>query len=309
MELIRGIYNLSNKHRGSVVTIGNFDGVHLGHQALIKQLVAMGKKRCLPVVVVMFEPQPQEFFLPTHPPARITTLRDKYKQLSELGVDYLLCIRFDCYFAEITAEQFISTLLLYKLAVHYLIVGDDFCFGKHRQGDFSLLRKMADKHHFQLVKAPIVRLDQQRVSSTLVRDLLQKDHLADAARFLGRPYAISGRVIYGRELGRTLGFPTANIRLNRLISPVNGVYAVMVEYNQQQFYGMANIGYRPTIAGSELLLEVHLFNFNEDLYGKYINVILCQKLREEKKFANLTELTLHIEQDKIAAQTLFNINP
>src|SRR5699024_5060741 len=241
-------------------------------------------------------------------PARLTTLRDKYTYLAQLGVDYVLCLRFNRHFAQFTAAQFASTLLVHKLAVQYLMVGDDFQFGKDRTGDFALLQQLAEKHHFQLVKAGAVYLDKQRVSSTHIRQLLQTNQLAEAAKFLGRPYSINGRVIQGQALARTLGFQKAKIKLNRLNSPVNGVNTITVYIKETRFYGMANIGYRPTVMGKELLLEAHLFHFDDNLYGQCIDVILCEKLRDEKKFASLDELKTQIMQDKLAAQERFNIN-
>lgn len=303
MELIRGIHNLRTRHQGCVLTIGNFDGVHLGHQTVLKQLVAKAKSMNLPSCVMVFEPQPQEVFTGQNAPARLSLLRDKVRLLKELGVDRLLCIHFNATFSALTAQQFIEELLLSKLQVRYLVVGDDFRFGLKRQGDYALLQQAGQQHGFAVSNTQSFMMSQARVSSTDIRAALAKDYLQDAAAMLGRPYAITGRVVHGDALGRTIGFPTANVLLKRQVLPVRGVYAVQVELKSGLRYtGMANIGSRPTVKGTRQQLEVHLFDFKGNLYGQHIQVELVAKLREEQPFASVDALTEQLHKDRINAQ-------
>ncbi len=228
MKFIRGIHNLNEQHRGCVLTIGNFDGVHRGHQALMSRLCEEGRKRNLPVVVMVFEPQPLELFAGDKAPARLTRLREKLRYMAEAGVDKVLCVRFDRRFAALSAQRFISDLLVEKLDVKYLAVGDDFRFGAGRQGDFLLLQKAGAEYGFEVVSTETFCDGGKRISSTAVRQALAVDDLALAQSLLGHPFTISGRVVHGDALGRTLGFPTANLPLRRSVSPVKGVYAVEV---------------------------------------------------------------------------------
>ncbi|MCM2680602.1 bifunctional riboflavin kinase/FAD synthetase [Echinimonas agarilytica] len=304
MELIRGIHNLRPEHQGCVLTIGNFDGVHLGHQAVIKQLVAKAKEYQLPSTVMVFEPQPQEVFARETAPARLSLLRDKVQLLAELGVDRLLCIQFNQHFSSLTAEQFISQLLVTQLAVKFLVVGDDFRFGQKRQGDFDLLLKAGQQHHFVVANTASFVLSQMRVSSTKIRAALSTNQLDDAQSMLGRKYALTGRVAHGKALGRTIGFPTANVFMKRQVVPVKGVYAVEVELaSGERRTGMANIGTRPTVNGTRCQLEVHIFDFEGNLYGQRIRVELVAKLREEQPFASVEALTAQLHQDKLNAQS------
>ncbi|EJN6827591.1 bifunctional riboflavin kinase/FMN adenylyltransferase [Vibrio cidicii] len=303
MELIRGIHNIRSQHRGCVLTIGNFDGVHLGHQQVLRQVSLQARAMSLPSVVMTFEPQPMELFAKDKAPARLTRLRDKFVQLGKLGLDRLLCVNFNRHFAALDAEAFIRDLLVERLGVKFLVVGDDFCFGKARQGNFAMLQAAGEKYGFTVVNTQSFCLEQLRVSSTAIREALADDDLPAAAQMLGRDYSISGRVSHGRKLGRTIGFPTANIPLKRCVSPVSGVYVVQaLGLAQNAIGGVANIGQRPTVNGVRQQLEVHLFDFQANLYGKQLEVVLLHKLRDEKKFESFDALKQQIELDAEAAR-------
>ncbi|MFL6614446.1 MAG: bifunctional riboflavin kinase/FAD synthetase [Pantoea agglomerans] len=308
MKFIRGIHNLNEQHRGCVLTIGNFDGVHRGHQALMSRLCEEGRKRNLPMVVMVFEPQPLELFAGDKAPARLTRLREKLRYMAEAGVDKVLCVRFDRRFAALSAQRFISDLLVEKLDVKYLAVGDDFRFGAGRQGDFLLLQKAGAEYGFEVVSTETFCDGGKRISSTAVRQALAVDDLALAQSLLGHPFTISGRVVHGDALGRTLGFPTANLPLRRSVSPVKGVYAVEVRgLTPEPLPGVANIGTRPTVKGLRQQLEVHLLDINMDLYGRHIDVVLKQKIRNEQRFASLEALKEQIANDVVTARQFFGL--
>ncbi|AYH49557.1 riboflavin biosynthesis protein RibF [Dickeya fangzhongdai] len=309
MQLIRGIHNLQACHYGCVLTIGNFDGVHRGHQALLERLKQEGQARGLPVMVMIFEPQPLELFAAEKAPARLTRLRDKVKYLAQAGVDYLLCVTFDASFAANHANTFISSLLVEKLGVKFLVVGDDFRFGAGREGDFLLLQKAGAEQNFEVISTTTFCSSGKRVSSTAVREALAQDALILAEELLGHPFSISGRVVHGNELGRTIGFPTANLPLKRQVSPVSGVYAVQVYgLGDAPLPGVANIGTRPTVTGDKRQqLEVHLLDVTLDLYGRHIDVVMCKKLRSEQRFASLDALKQQIANDVVAAREFFGL--
>ncbi|TQI78772.1 FMN adenylyltransferase /riboflavin kinase [Serratia fonticola] len=308
MQLIRGIHNIRARHHGCVLTIGNFDGVHRGHKALLAQLKQVGQRLGLPVIVMIFEPQPLELFAADKAPARLTRLRDKAKYLAQAGVDYLLCVKFDPRFAAHTAQAFVAELLVEKLGVKFLMVGDDFRFGAGRQGDFPLLQKAGEEYGFEVVSTPTFREGDRRISSTAIRNALREDDLPLAETLLGHPYRISGRVVHGDELGRTIGFPTANLPLKRLVAPVKGVYAVDVYgLGPKPLPGVANIGTRPTVAGVRQQLEVHLLDVTMDLYGRHLDVVLRAKLRNEQRFASLDALKQQIANDVVTARTFFGL--
>ncbi|KJY76017.1 FMN adenylyltransferase [Vibrio coralliilyticus] len=303
MELIRGIHNIKAHHSGCVLTIGNFDGVHLGHQAVLRQVSEQAAKLGLPATVMTFEPQPLELFAKEKAPARLTRLRDKFVQLSKLNIERLLCVNFNKRFANQTPDEFISDLLVKRLGVKFLVVGDDFCFGKGRKGNFKMLKEAGEKHGFEVVSTQSFCLEQLRVSSTAIREALASDELNSAAEMLGRDYSISGRVSHGRKLGRTIGFPTANIPLKRCVSPVSGVYVVeALGLGGKPIGGVANIGNRPTVNGVRQQLEVHLFDFQANLYGKQLEIVLLHKLRDEHKFDSFEALKQQIELDAEAAR-------
>ncbi|OTA21449.1 bifunctional riboflavin kinase/FMN adenylyltransferase [Xenorhabdus beddingii] len=303
MELIRGIHNIRARHHGCVLTIGNFDGVHRGHQALLKHVKQEGRRLGLPTMVMIFEPQPLEVFVADKAPARLTRLRDKIKYLAQNGVDYLLCVKFDSHFAANSPETFVSRLLVEKLGVKFLAIGDDFRFGKNRRGDFHYLQQAGKQYHFEVASTDSFCDSGLRISSTAIRQALQRDDLALAEILLGHPYSISGRVVHGKQLGRTIGFPTANLPLKRLVTPVKGVYAVEVHgLGDKPLPGVANIGNRPTVAGQGQQLEVHLIDTQMDLYGHHIDVVLRKKLRDEQRFASLDALKQQIANDVVAAR-------
>lgn len=308
-ELIRGLHNLAAKHRGSVVTIGAFDGVHLGHKAILAQVVIRARALQLPSVAMVFEPQPNEYFCADKAPARLMRLREKLAALFEAGIDRVLCLRFDAKLAALSADEFVQTVLINGLGVKHLVVGDDFRFGCDRRGDFELLRRWGTQSSFTVDDSKTLKISGGRASSTRIRKALADGDFDLAAQQLGQPYAISGRVIYGQQLGRTIGVPTANVQLKRYRSPLNGVFAVTVNLNNgQQYSGVANVGVRPTVTGDNRpLLEVHIFDFTGDLYGTCIDVEFCSKLRSEKKFDSIEQLKLQIEQDIAEAKAYFTL--
>lgn len=308
MQLIRGIHNIQARHHSCVLTIGNFDGVHRGHQAVLEQLQQEGQRLGLPVMVMIFEPQPLEMFATDQAPARLTRLRDKAKYLAQAGVDYLLCVKFDPRFAANTAQAFIAELLVEKLGVKLLIVGDDFRFGAGRQGNFTLLQQAGKEYGFEVVSTSTLREGGQRISSTAIRHALNDSALLLAENLLGHPYSISGRVVHGDELGRTIGFPTANLPLKRLVAPVKGVYAVEVYgLGPDPLPGVANIGTRPTLDGVCQQLEVHLLDVTMDLYGRHIDVVPRMKMRNEQRFASLDTLKQQIADDVVTARKFFRV--
>ncbi len=302
MQLVRGIHNIRLADHGCVLTIGNFDGVHLGHQQVIKALVSKARALNCVAAVLVFEPQPQELFSPKTAPARLCRLRDKYNLLAKLGVQRLICVNFTAKFAGQSAEHFIENLLVNKLGIKHLIVGDDFHFGKNRVGNFEMLCQAGQTYGFDVSDTASYKMADCRISSTAIRQALEQDKLSDAEQMLGREYSIIGRVFHGDKRGRQLGFPTANVLLKRRVSPLSGVFAVMVTTNAGQFKGVANIGARPTVNGIRQQLEVHLFDFDESLYGQCIEVIVKKKLRPVKRFENLNLLTEQIKQDSEQAK-------
>ena len=302
MQLIRGIHNIQPEHNGCVLTIGNFDGVHLGHKEVINALIKQAKELNSIAAVMVFEPQPRELFSPETAPARLCRLRDKYTLLASLGVERLICVNFNLKFATQSAESFIEDLLVKKLGIKSLIVGDDFRFGKNRKGNYNMLLEAGKVSGFNVSDTASYKILDQRISSTEIRKALENDDLEQAEMMLGRPYSIIGRVFHGDKRGRQLGFPTANVKLKRRVSPVNGVYAVKVKTGKGLFFGVANIGSRPTVAGIRQQLEVHIFDFDFDLYGQTIEVILLKKLRKEMKFDSLSALTEQIVMDSEQAR-------
>lgn len=302
MQLVRGIHNIRPQDHGCVLTIGNFDGVHLGHQQVIKALVSKAKALNCVAAVLVFEPQPQELFSPNTAPARLCRLRDKYNLLAQLGVQRLICVNFTIKFSQQSAHYFIEHLLVEKLGIKHLIVGDDFHFGKNRQGNFPMLCQAGHKLGFAVSDTASYKMADCRISSTAIRQALEHDDLATAKQMLGREYSIIGRVFHGDKRGRQLGFPTANVLLKRRVSPLSGVFAVMVNTSTGQFKGVANVGARPTVAGVRQQLEVHLFDFDQGLYGQCIEVIIKKKLRPVIKFDSLEALTTQIKVDSEQAK-------
>ena len=302
MELIRGLESLKARHRGSVASIGNFDGVHLGHLAVLKQLTAKARELKCPATVVIFEPMPLEYFSRGQPPARLTRFGEKWRLLSEAGVERLLCLRFDRKLAEMPAEGFIERVLVAGLGVRYLAVGDDFRFGQGRRGNYGLLKQAGAAHGFEVTDSASLILDGERVSSTRIRSLLMEGDMPGAARLLGRPYSLSGRVMHGERLGRKLGFPTANLALRRKLAPVGGIFAARVRgLGAQAKDAAAYVGVRPALGGTEPVLETHLMDCSGDLYGRKLTVELLVRLREDRHFDSLDALSAQMQQDVRAA--------
>lgn len=304
MELIRGLHNLAPRHRGCVATIGNFDGVHRGHQAIFGQLRDIAREADLPSTVMTFEPQPREFFSGDSAPARLTRAREKLLLLAQ-EVDRVVLVHFDEQFSRLSAQSFIDDVLVGALGVAHLVVGDDFHFGHRATGHYQDLVDAGARHGFQLSRCVTFDIRGRRVSSTWVRDALADGDLELAAELLGRHYAIRGRVMYGQRLGRTIGFRTANIALRRRGSPLSGVYAVHVHgVEDGAVPGMANVGTRPTVNGTIRLLEVHLFDLEADLYGRELCVDFLHKLRDEQRFESVEALKAQLGRDEARAREL-----
>ena len=306
MEVIRGMHNIKAHHSGCVLTIGTFDGLHYGHQMLLTHLKAKSKELGQPCLLITFEPQPREYFQGEVVPARLTRFREKVFILRELGIDRVLCIPFNERTQGTEAETVIEQFFIDKLDVRYIVVGDDFRFGKGARGNYELLKQYGDEYGFGVSHMGTLSLENERVSSTRIREVLAEGDFHSASKLLGRPYSIMGRVIYGRQLARQLGAPTANIRLQRYRAALNGVYAVEVEGVGDVCEGVANIGFRPTVDGKQSMLEVHLFDFVDDIYGKFLKVTFLRKLREEKTFDGLDSLRLQIARDIVNARDWFS---
>lgn len=291
----------------TVLAIGNFDGVHLGHRALLARLKARACELAVPASVMTFEPHPRELFTPAQAPARLTSLREKLALLEASGVDQVYVCHFTRRLADLTADQFVRRLLVNGLAVRYLMVGDDFRFGRGREGDFSLLQRAGEQAGFGVEAMVTVDLDGERVSSSAVRETLAIGDLEHAARLLGRPYRISGRVVHGDRIGRQLGFPTVNIQLKRKCLPLTGVFTVRVSgLDGGEWPGAANLGVRPTLgAGLRPILEVHLLDFDRQIYGAHLTVHFLHQLRKEAKFDSLAALRAQIAQDVAATRAYF----
>ena len=306
MQIIRNLYNLKPEHHGCVATIGNFDGVHLGHQAVLGQLAEKADELTLPLVVVTFEPQPQEYFRPQESPPRLTRFREKVQALRRYAVDRVLVLRFNQTFSQQSPDEFIQNLLVNGLGVKYLVIGDDFRFGKDRAGDFAMLQAAGHAHGFEVVNMHTFIQNGERVSSTRVREALGKGDLNEAEKLLGRTYRMSGRVAHGDKRGRTIGFPTANIFLHRKAIPLRGVFVIQLYgIAGEPVPGVANLGTRPTVDGMRTLLEVHLFNFDRDIYGCHVHVDFLLKLRDEKRFDSFDKLKEQILVDVDKAKAFF----
>ena len=305
MELIRGRHNLRPHHRGCAVTIGAFDGVHLGHQSVLTHLRQQAKSLEVPTTVVTFEPLPREYLRPLEAPPRITTLRDKWPLLAECGVDRVLCLPFNESLRQLSAREFVEEVFVSGLGVRYLAFGDDFRFGNRREGDLDYVRALADEFGYAVAPTPTLELGGDRVSSTRIRAALAEADFELAAQLLGRPFELAGRVLHGQKLGRQLDAPTANIALHRIRSPLQGVYAIRVcGGGLEEAPGVANVGVKPTIGESlEATLEVHVLEGSPDLYGERLTVRFRHKLRDEQKFPSLDALKAGIAADKANART------
>jgi riboflavin kinase / FMN adenylyltransferase len=307
MQLVRGLHNLSQRHRGCVLTVGNYDGVHLGHQHMIGMVKARAAELGARAAVLVFEPSSKEFIDPAGAPPRLTRWREKYLALAAQGLDRMVTLRFDDCMRAMTPQRFVDELLVTGLGVRHVVVGNDFRYGAHALGTIDTLRHAGGAHGFGVEQIEPFVFDGVRVSSTVVRERLGRGDFDGAARLLGRPYRMLGQVIHGNELGRTLGFPTANLRLMRRKSPVYGILAVLVRgVGAVAMPAVASLGTRPTVDGKEVLLEVHVFDFAGDLYGREIEVEFVAKLRDEVKFDSLDAMMVQMKIDAANAREVLS---
>lgn len=304
MQIFRGIPPSATP---VALTIGNFDGVHLGHQAMLERLEAAARTRGLPACVMTFEPHPREFFMPFAAPARLTSMREKLELFENYGVERAYICRFTHRFAHTSAKEFISDLLCERLQAKWVLIGDDFRFGAQRAGDLAMLQEAGIRCGFEVDHLPSVLEGELRVSSTAVRESLAEGNLELAARLLGRPYSISGRVVHGDAAGRKFGYPTANVQLKHNKPPFSGIFAVKLQLGEQVLPGAASLGIRPTVKNDgKPTLEVHIFDFDRQIYGQHVRVDFYHKLREERKFASLDELIEAIGNDVMQAKEYFS---
>ncbi len=307
MELVRGLHNISQRHRGCVLTVGNYDGVHLGHQQMIGVLKARAAQLRSAATVLVFEPSSKEFIDPDGAPPRLTRWREKFLALAAQGVERLVTLRFDERMRAMTPRSFVDELIVERLGTRHLVVGDDFRYGSNAGGTIESLRAAGQEHGFGVEQIAPFCFDGVRVSSTAVRERLELADYPGAARLLGRPYRMIGRVVRGRRLGRALGFPTANLRLMRRKPPVWGISAVWVHgIDSRPLPGVASLGTRPTVNGVEPLLEAHVFDFSGDLYGRAIEVEFVAKLRDEVKFESLDAMMVQMKIDGARARDLLS---
>lgn len=304
MKILRGLY--SSDAQPVALTIGNFDGVHLGHQALLNEVRAAAETRGLQTAVVIFEPHPREFFTPQQAPARLTSLREKLEFFSALGINRVHVCRFNAHFSRMSAADFIHDLHE-KLHARYVLIGDDFRFGSGRAGDFALMEKIGAQLGFAVHAVHSVKHDGVRISSTEIRAALLAGKMREAQRYLGRHYSISGRVVHGDGMGKKIGFPTANIQLKHNCPPLSGIFVVQVHAEGMGvLQGVASLGVRPTVKhDAKPVLEVHLFEFAQQIYGKHLRVEFLQKLRDEEKYPDVATLTRHIALDVEHAKKWF----
>ena len=305
MELVRGLANLRDPHHGSVVTIGNYDGVHRGHQHMLATVTARARELGLPATVVTFEPTPREYFEGDAAPARLMRLREKLEALPLYGVDRVVVLRFDRRMQAMGADEFVERLLVRGLGARHVVVGHDFHYARRREGNIDTLRAAGDRHGYTVEEVGRFLVDGERVSSSLVREALGRGDLARAGLLLGRPYRMAGRVRRGQQLGRRLGYPTANLALHRKVVPLWGVFAVRVSgAGLVDHPAVASLGTRPTIDGTEPLLEVHVFDHDGDLYGRYLDVDFVRRLRDERRFESLDSLVEQMHRDAAEAREL-----
>ncbi|HEU4601754.1 MAG TPA: bifunctional riboflavin kinase/FAD synthetase [Steroidobacteraceae bacterium] len=305
MELVRGLHNLRTRSEGCALTIGAFDGIHLGHQEMLRVLRVEAQRYNVPAVVLSFEPTPREFFAKENAPARLTRFREKFALLQRFGVDRFVCLRFDAQLRSLSKDQFIAGIVCSKLGARHVIVGHDFRFARNLEGTVESLRESGAHHGFGVTEVAPFKVGDERVSSSAVRGALERGELEHARRLLGRRYCMTGKVIHGAKLGRKLGYPTANLRLHRRTSPLLGVFAVRASgAGLQNAPAVASLGTRPVVNGQELLLEVHVFDADLDLYGAYLDVEFVAKLRDEQWFASMDELVRQMDRDAAAARAI-----
>ena len=308
MELVRGLHNLRERHRGSVVTIGNYDGVHRGHQHMLAAVREHAERLGVPATVITFEPTPREFFEGGTAPSRLMRLREKVEALPLYGVDRMVVLRFDRRMQGMGAQEFVERLLVQGLGVRHMVVGHDFHFARRREGSIATLREAGARHGFEVQEVGQFLVDGERVSSSLVREALGRGDLARAEQLLGRPYRMAGRVRRGQQLGRKLGYPTANLALHRKVVPLWGIFAVRVSgAGLVDHPAVVSLGTRPTINGTDPLLEVHVFDWEGDLYGRYLDVDFVQRLRDEKRFESLDALVAQMHRDAAQARAVLGV--
>lgn len=309
MQFIRGLHNLLLQRQECVTTIGNFDGVHLGHHAVLDQVKESAKINGLISTVVIFEPQPIEYFAPDKAPSRLTRLREKLQQFALHDIDRVVCLRFDEKLANLSANEFVDEILLKALVVKKLIIGDDFRFAKNREGDYQYLVNAAQDKEFDVTKTNSFILNGERVSSTLIRQTLADGDIEKTAQLLGRPYRISGRVAHGDKRGRKLGFATANIELHRYFSPIEGIFSGRVYgAGKDALAAIVYVGSRPVFKGKQVILEAHILDFDEDLYGRHLQIELVEKLRSDMHFASEKELVDQMHVDIEHARKSLKLN-
>ena len=305
MEVIRGWHNVEPGHHGCVATVGNFDGVHLGHRALIEQLAALGRERAAPTTLVTFEPQPQEFFAGENAPPRLTRLREKLSALRTMPLDRVALLRFDARLSAMSPVEFVESFLVAGLGVRAVVAGDDFRFGHRGEGNFDLLVSLGERHGFDVVRRATFSTRGGRVSSSWIRDALANDELEIARELLGRRYTMSGRVVRGDRRGRTIGFPTLNVPSRRHRTALRGVYAVRVAgLEGGELDAVANLGTRPTVGGHDMVLEAHVFDWSGDAYGRHVDVGFVAKIRDERKFDSFEALKARIDRDGVRAREI-----
>ncbi|PIZ05126.1 MAG: bifunctional riboflavin kinase/FAD synthetase [Gammaproteobacteria bacterium CG_4_10_14_0_8_um_filter_38_16] len=300
MKLIRNPFKQKIQ---SVITIGNFDGLHLGHQRLIKALIESAHEFTLPSVLLTFEPHPTEFFSPQSPASRLMRFSEKWNVIKQYGVDYFCCLKFNAQLACLSAENFVKTILVDQFGAKKIIIGDNFRFGAKRLGDVALLQSLGKKYHFDVMALPQALYQEDRISSTRVRNALKIGDFETVQALTQNPFTLSGKVAYGDQIGRQLGYPTANIHLHRKQVPLQGIFVVRVHgLDGRILPGVASIGYRPTFHGKQIVLEVFLFDFNENIYGRSITVEFLSKIRDEIYFDSVPKLIAQIDSDVAIAK-------
>jgi riboflavin kinase/FMN adenylyltransferase len=312
MEYVRGLQGLKPHHRGAAITVGSFDGIHLGHGALIASTCGLARQFGKPAMMLTFEPLPREYLVAHDPPARLTDFRERWRVLERSDLHAVCVLRFDEQLRSLSGEQFVN-LLTEQFAASAVVVGQDFRFGRGGAGSVGLLRAAAEAGRFALELVPSVCIDDTRVSSSGVRAALVAGEFARARDLLGRPYSMRGRVVRGQQLGRKLGYPTANIRMRRRKLPFNGIHAVRVRgvdarHPHTAFAGVSSLGFRPTVDGTEPLLEAHVFDFDGSLYGRELEVEFVAKIRDEEKFAGLDALVQQMHRDAAEARRLLAVS-
>lgn len=306
MEIIRGLQNVRTRHQGSVCSIGNFDGVHAGHVNLLRVVQQTAVFRDVGSLAITFEPQPREYFRGKRVPARLTRFREKVELISNIGITHLLCLPFNEELQTTTAECLIKEYLVDALNIQHIVVGTDFRFGKNALGSVHTLTREATKYRFTVAEIEPFQWRGATISSTRVREALNEGDFDSAEAMLGRNYFMMGPVVQGNRLGSNIGIPTANIRLQRYRSPLEGIFAVRIEGLEKEYFGAAYVGSRPTIGGTEPLLEVYIFDLQNDIYGVLLKIVFLKKIRPDQKFATIEQLKIQMEKDIVTIQSWLN---